>query len=118
MLRTTETPSTCKIIPFQMEILSRHREYLSRWVEAGLPMGVCDADVFGSSDREPGHSSEYIVIWVRETADPAYKIFSRGNKWILVDAIREHQLGQFASFADALNMVRPVLPLPEKIVAA
>lgn len=70
-----ETPSVCKIIPFQMEILSRHREYLSRWVEAGLPMGVCDADVFSASQRQPGLSSEYVVIWVRETPDPAYKVF-------------------------------------------
>ncbi|GAL96813.1 hypothetical protein FOH24_09300 [Acetobacter tropicalis] len=118
MLHMNETPSVCKIIPFQMEILSRHREYLSRWIEAGLPMGVCDADVFSASQREPGLSSEYVVIWVRETPDPAYKVFSRGNKWIVVDAVREHQLGQFSSFADALNMVRPVLPRPEKIVAA
>lgn len=118
MPHLNESLPTCKIIPFQMELLSRHREYLSRWVEAGHPMGVCDADVFSAPERQSGLSSEYVVIWVRETADPAYKIYSRGNKWVVMDAIRENQLGLFASFADALNMVRPVLPLPGKIVAA
>lgn len=118
MPHLTAAPSACKIIPFKMEVLTRHREYLSRWVEAGLPMGVCDADVFTSSEKQSGSSSEYVVVWVRETSDPAYKIFSRGNRWLVVDAIRENLLGQFSSFADALNMIRPVLPRPEKIVAA
>lgn len=113
-----DATSACKIIPFQMEVLARHREYLSRWVEASLPMGICDADVFSTTEKQSGSSSEYIVVWVRETSDPAYKVFSRGNKWIVMDAIRDNQLGQFASFADAMHMIRPVLPRPEKIVAA
>ena len=118
MTHLTAAPSTCTIIPFQMEVLTRHHEYLSRWVEASLPMGICDADVFSTSEKQSGASSEYIVVWVRETSDPAYKVFSRGNKWVVMDAIRDNQLGQFSSFADALHMIRPVLPRPEKIVAA
>lgn len=118
MLHTNEASSACQILPFQLEILPHHRDYLSRWLEAGLPMGLCDADVFSSTEKRAGSSSEYVVVWVRETADPAYKIFSLGNKWIVVDAIRENSLGQFSSFADALLMIRPVLPRQEKIVAA
>lgn len=118
MPRKNDAPSVSNVIPFQMEILSHHREYLSRWVSAGHPMGVCDADIFSVEQRQAGVSSGYALIWVRETADPAYKIYSRGNSWVVMDAIRETVLGQFRSFADALHMVRPVLPRPEKIVAA
>lgn len=113
-----DAPSVSNVIPFQLEILSAHREYLSRWLNAGLPMGVCDADIFSVQQRQAGVSSDYVLIWVRETADPAYKIYSRGISWVVMDAIRENTLGQFRSFADALHMVRPVLPRPEKIVAA
>lgn len=118
MPRKNDAPSVSNVVPFQMEILSGHREYLSRWLHAGQPMGVCDADIFSVEQRQAGVSSGYVLIWVRETPDPAYKVYSRGNSWVVMDAIRENVLGQFRSFADALYMVRPVLPRPEKIVAA
>ena len=118
MLYSSEASRTCQIIPFQMEILSRHTDYLSRWLDASTPMGICNADIFTTEEKQAGTSSAYVVIWVRETADPAYKIYSRGNRWIVMDAVRDNILGSFAGFADALNMIRPVLPREKGIVAA
>ncbi|MBO1324170.1 hypothetical protein K2X14_03235 [Acetobacter sp. TBRC 12305] len=118
MLYDSETSGACNIIPFQMEILSRHRDYLSRWVEAGMPMGVSDADIFPAEQKQAGVSSGYVLVWVRETPDPAYKVYSRGNRWVVMDAIRDTALGNFNSFSDALHMIRPVLPREQNIVAA
>ncbi|MFT8885712.1 MAG: hypothetical protein ABF946_05845 [Acetobacter papayae] len=115
---SSKAARTCQIIPFQMEILSRHTDYLSRWLDASMPMGICNADIFSTEEKQAGTSSAYVVIWVRETADPAYKVYSRGNRWIVMDAIRDNTLGSFSSFADALNMIRPVLPREKGIVAA
>ena len=118
MLRQSETQNTCQIIPFQMEIMCRHRDYLDRWIAASQPMGICDADIFPAEEKQAGVSSGYVLVWVRETSNPAYKVYSRGNRWIVMDAVRDNTLGQFASFADALNMIRPVLPVKQDIVAA
>ena len=115
---TSSQQHTCQIIPFQMEITSRQQAYLTRWVQAAQPMGICDADVFVSEQKQAGISAGYVVVWVRETPDPAYKIYCHGNRWIVMDAIRDNKLGSFNTFADALNMIRPVMPREQGIVAA
>ncbi|QEO18338.1 hypothetical protein [Acetobacter vaccinii] len=118
MANTSATLNVCQVIPFQMEILSRHKDYLMRWLEAGMPMGVSDADIFPAEEKQSGMSSGYVLVWVRETPDPAYKVYSRGNRWFVVDAIRDNVLGNFPSFSGALNMIRPVLTVEKDIVAA
>lgn len=120
MSRTTTSSQqhTCQIIPFQMEITSRQQAYLTRWVQAAQPMGICDADVFVSEQKQAGVSAGYVVVWVRETPDPAYQIYCHGNRWVVMDAIRDNKLGCFNTFADALNMIRPVMPREQGIVAA
>ena len=63
-------------------------------------------------------SPGYVLVWVRETQDPAYRGDSRGNRWFVVDAIRDNVLGNFPSFSGALNMIRPVLTVEKDNVAA
>lgn len=108
---------TSNVIPFRLSVLPRHREYLARWLSAGLCMGLCDADIF--IDDEVGScDAEQILIWVRESADPAYIIRPIGSCWMVVDAIRGNMLSQQTSFELALNFVRPVLPLRGNVAAA
>ncbi|AOX19446.1 hypothetical protein [Kozakia baliensis] len=104
------------VIPLRFSVLPRHREYLSRWLDAGSCMGICDADI--ALDNHAGQKDmiAHVLIWVRENADPAYMIRPKGLRWVLIDQIREHELGVYASFELALHRVRPVLPL--KSIAA
>ncbi|WP_025885789.1 hypothetical protein [Asaia prunellae] len=109
-----ETPAPLSnVIPLRFNVLPRHREYLSQWLQAGLAMGLCDADI-ETEGRDD--TVTHILIWVRENADPAYMIKPRGMRWVLIDHIREHELGVYASLERALHTVRPVLPL--KSIAA
>ncbi|NHN85931.1 hypothetical protein GOB93_14955 [Acetobacter musti] len=111
------TGATSNVVPFRMSVLQRHREHLARWLNAGLCMGLCDADV--CVDDEAGYcNAEQILIWVRESADPAYIIRPMGSRWVVVDALRSNILSQQASFELALHFIRPVLPLRGNVVAA
>ncbi|MCH4024559.1 MAG: hypothetical protein LKH33_11815 [Acetobacter sp.] len=105
------------VVPFRLSVLPRHKEYLGKWLDAGLPMGICDADICQEMFSETQHSDQ-VMIWVRETSAPAYTIHPEGTKWIVVDAIRGRELTRQASFEDALHFVRPVLPRHSKIAAA
>lgn len=105
------------VIPFRQSVLPRHREYLARWLKAGLCMGLCDADIFSPSEASDD-SMQQIVVWVRESADPAYLIRPSGSRWEIVDPIRETVLSRQATIELALNFIRPVLPLQGNVVAA
>ncbi len=104
-----DLPANSNVVPLRLRLLPRHREYLMRWLEAGTSMGLCDVDV---SPRGPAGSPivlEQISIWVRENADPAYVIRPDGMRWLVIDHLRDHALGSFASLEEALYCIRPVL---------
>ena len=82
-------------------------ETASRWLEAGRTMGLCDAASYGPDDE----GREYVLVWVRENADPAYMISPDGRSWTVRDCVRDQPLARVASFEDALRFIRPVLPL-------
>lgn len=118
MLSETLPSSFCNVVPFRQAVLPRHREYLSRWLNADLCMGLCDADIFVSDGDTGAVGSEMVLVWVRESADPAYIIRPEGLRWVVVDAIRDYELSRQTSFEHALNFVRPVLPVQGSTVAA
>lgn len=104
-----ELPANSNVVPMQLRFLPEHRAYLTRWLNAGMAMGLCDADV---SPRTPIDSAvllEHVVVWVRETANPAYLIRPDGMCWLVIDYVRNHKLGSFPSFQAALYRIRPVL---------
>lgn len=103
------------VIPLRALFLPRHHESLARWLAASAPMGVCDAEVStGSAPASPtaAHPVEHVVVWVRESADPAYLIRPLGLRWAVIDPQRNYELGRHSSFEAALNAIRPVLPRP------
>jgi len=105
------------VVPLRQDLLPRHREFLARWLEAGLCMGLCDADICEDGRNEVGSVIHHVLVWVRENADPAYMIRPRGMRWVLIDHLRDHEIGSYGSFETALNTIRPVLPA-KAIVAA
>ena len=106
------------VVSFRLCFLPRHREYLMRWLQAGASMGLCDADV---SPRETGHCDsvmlEHVLVWVRENADPAYMVRPEGMRWLVIDHVRNHKLGNFSSFEAALHCIRPVLSAGATVAA-
>lgn len=102
------------IIPFRQKLLPHHRRYLAHWLTASQPMGILDASIESTQDSP----SPLIVIWVRENADPAYLIRLDGHQWVLIDCLREHELGRYKNLNMALHTIRPVLPLPEEAAAS
>ncbi|GAJ28775.1 hypothetical protein [Acidomonas methanolica] len=105
------------VVPFRLGILPRHREYLSRWLDAGQCMGIFDADIAITRLRDTSEVLDHVLIWVRENADPAYMIRPQGTHWVLIDQIRGNALGSYRSFELALHTIRPVLPLNETAAA-
>ncbi|WP_173569854.1 hypothetical protein [Acetobacter conturbans] len=105
------------VIPFRMAILPRHKEYLGRWLEAGMRMGLCDAEI--CIDDEASYAdAEQVLVWVRENASPAYLIHPEGNRWVVVDALRDNVLSVEHSFELALDFIRPALPVQGSVAAA
>ena len=103
------------VVQLHQRLLPRHSELLARWLEAGRQMGLCDATTF-AAERRAGRapaSAEYVLVWVRENMDPAYIIRPDRIGWLVIDALRENELGRTRSFAAALHMIRPVLKLDE-----
>lgn len=99
------------VIPLRQRLLPHHRAVLSRWLEAGRCMGLCDASV---SVAGPGRAEpDYVLVWVRENPDPAYMITPEGMNWCVTDCIRSSILARHTSFDAALHCIRPVLKLHE-----
>jgi hypothetical protein len=69
-------------------------------------MGLHDADVSYWTPVGERHEG-YVLIWVRENADPAYRVIPSGARWKVIDHLRNHTLGRFASFEAALHFIRP-----------
>ncbi len=101
------------VVPLHQRIMPRHTALLARWLEAGRRMGLCDASAFQPERPQgaEGPRHDYVLVWVRENIDPAYMIVPEGAQWTVVDAVRQQDLARLSSFADALNFIRPVLPL-------
>ena len=118
LMRAETLSISSNVVPFRLAVLPRHREYLARWLDAGLCMGLCDADVFIAESASGAADGEQVLVWVRESADPAYLIRPEGARWVVVDAIRNYELSRQTSFELALNFVRPVLPMQGSTVAA
>lgn len=98
------------VVPLRQRIMPSHTALLARWVEAGRRMGICDASMF-APHAATGEVANYVLVWVRENIDPAYMIVPEGTQWMVVDAVRQQNLSRLRSFAEALNFIRPVLPL-------
>jgi len=90
--------------------MPRHTALLARWLAAGQRMGLCNAEAFypGKSER---NRRDYVLVWVRENADPAYMVHPEATGWVVTDLVRQMVLVRQPSFVAALNFIRPVLPL-------
>ena len=97
------------IVPIRLRVTTRHRGYLLLWLQAGRRMGLHDTDIVHATP-ERAHPDGLVLIWVREAADPAYRVQPDRMRWLVIDHPRDHVLGQFNDFAAALNFIRPVLP--------
>lgn len=102
--------ATLNVIPLRHGITDRDIEYLDHWMRAGQRMGLHDSQVcHGRGGGEP--QGDYIVLWVRENADPAYIIAAEGLTWKVADMIRGICLGSFRTIGAALHFIRPVLQI-------
>ena len=110
---TAGRPLPENVVPLHQRILPRYRALLARWLEAGRPMGLCEASAFIRDRQGPvdGPHEDYVLIWVRENIDPAYMVLADGMSWLVVDAVRHQTLARTRTFAAALHFIRPVLPL-------
>lgn len=100
------------VVPLHMRLVPRHMTVLHRWLEAGRPMGLCDACAYlpeAEGGRGAGWSAEYVLVWVRENASPAYRVSPDGVAWTVTDCIQNRMLARLRSFEEALNFIRPVL---------
>lgn len=98
------------VVLFRPVVTDQHRDYLERWMRAGRRMGLHDSQIYqGRSRDEP--QGDYIVVWVRENADPAYVIAAAGATWVVTDTIHDVALGTFCTIQTALQFIRPVLSL-------
>jgi hypothetical protein len=97
------------VTALRQRIMPYHTGLLARWLDAGRRMGLCDAAAFTPRPGEP--PGDYVLVWVRENPDPAYKISPEAMQWVVTDCVRNTILSRQRSFAAALNFVRPVLSL-------
>ena len=113
MLNTRTKPEpgfdALNVVVLRQRVMVHHRAVLRRWLEAGRCMGLCDASAY---PRVPGEiETDYVLVWVRENADPAYMVTPDGMRWRVQDCIRGELLGRHPSFEAALHSIRPVLKL-------
>jgi hypothetical protein len=97
------------VVTLHPRITAKHTALLARWLAAGDRMGLCDAHAYSPKRNERGR--DYVLVWVRENADPAYMVQAEGNVWVITDLVRQQVLVTQPSFAAALYFIRPVLPL-------
>jgi hypothetical protein len=104
-----ETTLPANVTVLHPRISARQSALLARWVAAGQRMGLCDAHAYSPKRDERG--LDYVLVWVRENADPAYMVQSQGTVWVITDLVRQQVLASKPSFGAALHFIRPVLPL-------
>jgi hypothetical protein len=97
------------VVPFRLSVLPRHLALLEKWLSAGRCMGLCDASLY--QPGEGGPKSPYVLVWVRENADPAYMVTPEGTRWVVTDYLRQRMLARVRTFDEALHLIRPVLPM-------
>jgi hypothetical protein len=97
------------VVPFRLSVLPRHVALLQKWLRAGRCMGLCDASLYPPG--EDGPKTSYVLVWVRENADPAYMVAPEGSRWVVTDHLRQHTLTRVRTFEEALHFIRPVLPM-------
>ena len=83
------------VICFHYRITERHRAYLMSWLKAGQRMGLHDADIAPPVPLDPKQHAGYVLIWVRENPDPAYRVVPEARTWTVIDELRNHRLGKF-----------------------
>ena len=106
LFASEEIAFTPNVLPFRVRLTERHHTHLLRWLEAGKRMGLHDVEIaYRTPEGEP-HDG-YVLIWVRENADPAYRVIPSGARWMVIDHLRSHTLGRFADFEAALHFIRP-----------
>lgn len=98
------------VVPFRLSVLPRHLALLEQWLSAGRCMGLCDASLYEPGSEGP--KTHYVLVWVRENADPAYMVVPDGARWCVTDYLRERTLARVRTFEEALQFIRPVLPAP------
>jgi hypothetical protein len=103
-----ESTHAGNVVPIRLRVGQRHGAYLSRWLAAGQRMGLHDAEITYST---PDGACEegLVLIWVRESPDPAYRVVPERMRWLVIDHLRDHALGRFTTFEAALNFIRPVI---------
>ncbi len=97
------------VLQFRLRLNEGHEAQLRRWLKAGTRMGLHDAQVAHRTPDGKSHDG-YVLIWVRENPDPAYRVIPDGIRWAVVDHIRNYTLGRFATFNAALAFIRPFAP--------
>lgn len=103
-----QTSFRSNVVPIKLCVTQRHRAYLFRWLEAGERMGLHDAEIaYCTPDRDCPDG--IVLIWVRESPDPAYRLLPDRMRWLVMDHLRDHPLGRFSSFEAALHFIRPVI---------
>lgn len=112
MQATARPAAISNVVSFQPRLCEAHRALLAAWVKAGRRMGLHDAEIIHRTPEGAVDSAGMAVIWVRENPDPAYLVRFEGVGWAVVDSLRGAALGRFASFAQALQFIRPVLSEP------
>lgn len=115
-LDKNDLPPECNVVTLHARVTDHHLAYLARWLKAGQRMGLCDADIVSIDSACGKGVQRQVVVWVRESADPAYLIGPAGLKWVVFDAIRDNVIGEYRSFEHALAAIRPVIALKEKPV--
>src|SRR5260370_19125109 len=106
LLPSDEIAFTANVVPFRLRVTERHHSNLLRWLEAGSRMGLHDAEVVYRTPQGGRHDG-YVLIWVRENPDPAYRVVPIGIRWSVIDHLRNRTLGRFATFEAALDFIRP-----------
>jgi hypothetical protein len=108
-LEDSQQSGNCKVLQLRQRIMPHHRTLLAKWLDAGRCMGLCDAWAYVPVRGET--HNDYVLVWVRENADPAYMVAPEGMHWVVTDCVRQHTLARPGTFEAALQLIRPVLQL-------
>lgn len=106
-LEDSQQSKKTNVLLLRQRIMPQHRMLLAKWLEAGRCMGLCDAWAYVPVRGET--HTDYVLVWVRENADPAYMVAPEGMHWVVTDCVRQHTLARPGTFEAALQLIRPVL---------
>jgi hypothetical protein len=95
------------VVSLWSRLSSSNREHLSRWIKAGRALGLIDFETIYARGG-PDRGNVQVLIWVREAADPAYRVDPNGYGWTVSDNLRGNELSRHPTFELALEAIRPV----------